>query len=322
MKPDPLSAILPPITPPGLFGEGARKQAIRPIPLGPKIRSEAAGPGTWSTFWREFGTESEPTDRCYVPGDGRHLVDRHWAHFAAALPRAARVIDLGCGSGAVGRTLLACRADLHVAGVDWADVPFRRQANLTIHPGICMEALPFDDGSFDAAVSLFGIEYGDMGRTAPELSRVLKPGARFSFLVHHHESEIVREGRARRQALKELVSGKTKAAFLAGNIAAIDQQRRGLKARFPGQPTIDLLGDHFRRTIAGTRAQRLATWEMVASNLDPEISLLLHLEKSAKSAAGMGAWLTALYSDMRSVGVSVLRRSTGEPIAWEVSGIK
>lgn len=230
----------------------------------------SAGPEAWSVFWREFSAENEPNERCHIPADGRHLVDRHWADFVQDLPPGAHVIDLGCGAGIVGRKLLSRRRDLQVASVDWTRVPTSGPANLTIHAGVSMEALPFGECSFDAAVSLFGIEYGDIVKTARELERVLKPGARFSFLAHHRESEIVREGDARRKALRELTSGPMKSAFLSGSAAGVDQQRQGLKTRFPNEPMVRLISDHFRRNIARTRAQRQEIWQRLADELDPK----------------------------------------------------
>lgn len=281
-----------------------------------------AGAENWSRFWLEFCPADKPHEQCYVPEDGRDAVDRHWAHFANDLPRGARAIDLGCGAGTVGRQLLSHRNDLRVAGVDWARVPAPSQDHLTIHTPVSMEALPFGGGSFDAAVSLFGIEYGDIAGTARELERVLKAGARFSFLVHHRESEIVREGGARRRALRQLISGEMKRAFLSGNAGGLDQQRQELARQFPGQPMVKLVSDHFRRNIACTRMERQTIWQKLADDLDPEISLLLQLERSAKSAAEMAAWLAPLLSIMNVIGVSVLRGRSGRPIAWHVHGIR
>lgn len=322
MKPDPIRAVPQAIIAGAVYASHARHASgWSPIPRG-SSKESPAGPGIWSTFWREFGLENAPNERCHVPGDGQEAVDRHWAEYADGLPRGAQAIDLGCGAGILGRTLLGRRSDLRVTGVDWANVPIPHQANLTICPRVSMEALPFSDSSFDAAVSLFGIEYGEIDKIARELGRVLKPGARFSFLVHHRESAILREGCARRRALRELIAGKMKTAFLAGNMTAIDQQRRRLREQFPEEPMVNLVSGHFRRNLARSRAERQALWQELAGGLDPEIALLMHLERSAKSAAGMGAWLVPLLSAMGSVGVSVLRRSSGEPIAWEVSGTK
>lgn len=297
-----------------------------PIRVPPQIARAgmrpATGQGLWSTFWQDFCLEGEPHERCHVPGDGRAVVDAHWAAFADGLERGAQVIDLGCGAGVAGCALLRRRGDLQVTGVDWANVPVTRRPNLTIHPWVSMEALPFEDGGFDAAISLFGIEYGDIGKTGAELARVLKPGAAFSFIVHHRESEISREGMARRRALRELIAGGMKAAFLAGDAAGIDRQRQRLRAQFPGEPAVNLFGGYYHRNATRTRAERQAIWQKLAGEIDPEIALLGHLERSAKAPAELGAWLVPLLAGMARVSVAVLRRGSGEPIAWEVSGAR
>lgn len=313
MKLDPVRAVAP---------STVRVPSPGKTPPSGASKSGAAGAATWSTFWREFGPENAPLERCHVPADGRWAVDQHWGLFADPLPRGARVIDLGCGAGVAGRRLLDRRSDLDVVGIDWADVPIAPRRNLTIHPGVAMEALPFADRSFDAAISLFGIEYGDMAKIARQLERVLKPGAYFSFLVHHQDSEIPREGGVRRRALRELIAGRMKQAFLAGNGEEIGRQRLRLKAQCPGEPMVGLVSDYFRRNIELPRSDRQRIWQKLADGLVPEIALLAHLERSAKSAAAMGAWLVPLLPIMRLVGVSVLRRGSGQPIAWNVSGIR
>ena len=287
-----------------------------------KLKAGAAGPIHWSSFWEDFTRDGALHERCHVPGDGRAAVDRHWAQIAERLPHGADVIDLGCGAGVLGHMLLDHRSDLQVTGVDFAKVPTAAPANLTIHPWVSMEDLPFDDGSFDAAISLFGIEYGNIELTARELARVLRPGAGFSFLVHHAESEILREGGVRRRALREMLSGPMKAAFLTGSVDGINRACLRLRAQFGDEPSVRLFSDHLRRQATRTRAERLAMWQKLADDLEPELALLGHLERSAKSAAAMGAWLAPLLSIMVSVRVAVLRTGSRQPIAWEVSGTR
>jgi ubiquinone/menaquinone biosynthesis C-methylase UbiE len=309
VKPDPIHVFVPPILARSPAANGSSKPSHAEQRL-------------WSTFWQDFALENEPHERCYVPGDGRHVVDQHWVQFADSLPEGGQVIDLGCGAGIVGRTLLGRRKDLHVTGVDWADVPIMAMPNLRICPMVNMEALPFADHGFDAAVSLFGIEYGNIAKTAQQLERVLKGGARFSFLVHHRESEIFREGSARRRALKELMAGPIKAAFLAGSFEDIRRQRQSLAKHFPAESMVNLVSDYFLRNITHTRTERQALLQNLADGLDPEIALLRQMERAAKSTADIASWLVALLSNMRMVSVSILRRSAGEPIAWSVSGVR
>jgi ubiquinone/menaquinone biosynthesis C-methylase UbiE len=319
MTSNPVHDFLVPIVNGRHFGGSVRHVQNRPASQ-PKCSRD--GPGIWSEFWREFHPVGRPSERCHIPGDGRYAVDRHWAQFAAGLPRDARVIDVGCGAGILGRILLNCRNDLRVTGIDFADVPIPDLPNLAVHPRTSMEELPFENGCFDAAISLFGIEYGNIDKTAQELGRVLNDGARFSFLVHHSQSEIVCEGRTRRRGLLELFSGRVKAAFLGGSVAAIEQQLRKLQDQFPDEPSVKHFSRYLRHHITGNRAERQAKWQYLLDGLAAELALLAQLERSAKSAEGMGSWLPALLSVMRVVSVSLLRRNSGEPLAWRINGLR
>lgn len=279
-----------------------------------------AGASHWSTFWRDFGEGDQRPERCHVPGDGRQVIDRHLASFAAALPPQARIIDLGCGAGYAGHKLLAHRADLQVTGVDFAEVPSLSAPGLTVLPGIDMAALPFDSGQFDAAVSLFGIEYAAIAQTARELVRVLRPGSPFSLVVHHRDSEIAREGLCRVTGIRDVLSGKVRAAFLAGDQARLDRHRIRLLDQHPGEPTVKLMTGYLARSISQPRASRHAIWDKLTGDVATEVTLTSQMVRSAKDPEQLGAWLAPLLAAMARVDVSVLRRGSGEPIAWSVSG--
>jgi ubiquinone/menaquinone biosynthesis C-methylase UbiE len=93
-----------------------------------------------------------------------------------------RILDVACGSGNV--SLAAARRGAVVTGIDfvaalleraqeraaaeWLEIDFREAD---------AEALPFDDGSFDAVLSGFGVMFApDQERAAAELLRVCRPG--------------------------------------------------------------------------------------------------------------------------------------------------
>jgi SAM-dependent methyltransferase len=289
---------------------------------GSAMPAGSASADHWSTYWRDFGEGDQLPERCHIPGDGRQVVDRHWTWFANGLPRGAQVLDIGCGAGTVGRSLLDCRPDLFVTGIDFAQVTASPVPGLAIQQGIRMEAMPFEGGSFDAAVSLFGIEYGNVAQTARELARVLKRGARFSFVMHHAESEIAREGSARVFGIRDALSGKVKDAFLAGDAARLDQQRLRLQNQHPGEPTVKLLCDYFGRTIGRLREERHAIWPKLEDDVAVEVALTGYMVRCARSAEQLGAWLAPLLNVMAAVEVSAMRRGSGEPIAWVVSGTR
>ena len=102
---------------------------------------------------------------------------------AARVGAGMRVLDVACGPGPV-TAALAGRGALPV-GLDFSP------AMLTLarggHPGLRFEEgdaemLPFDDGSFDAVVSNFGIHHVSSPiRALGEAHRVLRPGGQVAF---------------------------------------------------------------------------------------------------------------------------------------------
>ena len=97
---------------------------------------------------------------------------------ALGLNGGERVLDVACGTG--NAALLAWRAGAGVTGLDSSprllDVARERVPQAEFVLGDCAE-LPFEDGQFDAAVSVFGVIFArPAARAAAEIARVVKPG--------------------------------------------------------------------------------------------------------------------------------------------------
>jgi SAM-dependent methyltransferase len=107
----------------------------------------------------------------------------------AELASADRVLDVGCGEGQVSRRLAAAKPGRSVVGVD----PTQRHIEVAESRGGAVEyrlgvvdALPFDDASFDAVVACLVFEHVDnLDGAIAEVSRVLAPGGTFLFLLNH-----------------------------------------------------------------------------------------------------------------------------------------
>jgi SAM-dependent methyltransferase len=107
---------------------------------------------------------------------------------AAHLAGAARVLDVGCGEGQVSRLARTGGATTTV-GIDptWTQlVVAAERAGGPAYARSGAGALPFADGSFDAAVACLVFEHiHDVDDAIAEVARVLAPGGRFLFLLTH-----------------------------------------------------------------------------------------------------------------------------------------
>jgi SAM-dependent methyltransferase len=274
----------------------------------------------WSTFWAEQGADS----RCLANAGPavRRALDAHWSAFAATLPAGARILDIGCGAGIVARALLAARGDLALTGVDLARVPPASDRRIALLSATPMESLPFGDGCFDAAVSQFGFEYGDVAAAAREMARVLAQGARFSFVVHHGASAIVRQGQARAPALRIVLGGEVKRAFLAGAAAALEQALRPAHRAASADPLIGQAVGALRARTALPSAQRVLVWNKIVEALAPEQDLIAALLSACVSPSRLETWLAGLSSLFEVTAASPLCAAAGNPIGWRIEGVK
>lgn len=153
----------------------------------------------WSSYWAGGGLHS-----CIgsLVDDRAGAVNTFWRDCFAPLRDGERILDLATGNGALPKLLKdAVPARVRVDAVDLADVAPRWRAadaddGITFHPRVRMEALPFDDGTFDLVASQFGLEYARWPVALDEATRVCRPGGRLAFVMHHADSVIVRMGRS------------------------------------------------------------------------------------------------------------------------------
>jgi SAM-dependent methyltransferase len=132
---------------------------------------------------------TEAQQATWASGDF-HEIARQNVVMAEALcvavdPRAGqRVLDVACGSGTA--ALVAARRYCEVTGIDYVRELIDRAQQRARAEGFTVDlrvadaqALPFDDGSFDVVLSVYGVQFApDQQRAADELLRVCRPGGR------------------------------------------------------------------------------------------------------------------------------------------------
>ena len=157
----------------------------------------------WDDYWQN--TKALNSFAEGEQGSGYNgAIAEFWHQQFTALPANARILDLACGNGALAVLALQFSNEFQVYGSDAAQIkpleqfserdnayPFLQQ--IRFFPSMPSEQLSFSDQSFDAVYSQFGFEYGDTEQSLLQILRVLKPGGRFTALIHHSASFITKD---------------------------------------------------------------------------------------------------------------------------------
>lgn len=174
---------------------------------GPADRDAAA----WSRYWQAgFG------DSVYSNGQPVSF-EPEWTGFFQTLSADTRLIDLACGAGAVSRLAHAHDAGWDITGVDYAD-HLPEIEGITTRASVNLAALPFENASFDAAVSQFGFEYCDDPAAVIETARILAPGGRIGLLMHAADGAVVTDTHTILHRADALLAGTGLAATMAAMI--------------------------------------------------------------------------------------------------------
>jgi SAM-dependent methyltransferase len=293
--------------------------------------------GVWSDFWAQGG--AGPASGC-LPHALRQIDDvqkRVWAAVVRPLARGARVLDLATGDGAVLGKIQSDRRDLKLVGVDSAASLPAKLKGAQIKAGVAMERLPFPGGSFDLVTSQFGIEYGDVAATSREVARVLRPGGRFAFLIHHAGGPIVAHNAPRREALEAVIEQSDLLARARGLVtaraigplptpASFAAFVHELGARFPRQPVAAEFAAAVLQTLELSRGKSVAEALDTLSELERrghnDIGRTRALMAAARDADGIAALQEVLNSGgLSSEQPQLVQEASGvQPFAWLVSG--
>lgn len=204
------------------------------------LPDESARRAAWSAYWATGGLHS-----CVGSFDGNYggAIAGFWRGVFARLPATpVRAIDLATGNGAIPLMLWEQRGSpggLSVDAVDLAQVAPAwhepgKHAGIRFHAGVAMEALPFEDASFDLVTSQYGFEYARREEALAEALRVLKPGGSLALVMHHAGSVLVQVGRAELAHQDHLMAPHGLLDCAAAVIPWFAQARRGVDpGRFP-----------------------------------------------------------------------------------------
>lgn len=192
-------------------------------------------------------------------------LDQHWRHTAVAalgLAPGSTVLDLACGTGALGE--VARRAGYRVVGADMSAGMLAKRRP----PGGAAQcdaaALPFATATFDGVVCGYALRnFTDLAACIAEAGRVVRPGGRVAVLeVATPPNPLVRAGHAVwfRHAVPRigaLVSDPDAYRYLPDSVAYLPDEH-GLRALFrdAGFSAVGrrLLQGGLSQLLTGTRA--------------------------------------------------------------------
>lgn len=170
------------------------------------------------------------------------------------VPRGARWLDAGCGTGALTATVRARRDPVRAIGVD-PSTAFVSFAGGRISDAVTSfvngdgTALPFADGSFDAAVSGLVLNFvPEPGRMAAEMARVTRGGGcvalyvwdyggRMEMMRHFWDAVIELDPVARRydEGMRFSIcrADRLEALFREAGLSAVEARDIDIPTRFP-----------------------------------------------------------------------------------------
>lgn len=152
----------------------------------------------WSDYWEQGHLTSFGAD---FSGNYSGVLKDIWQPVFENLPNSFKVLDICTGNGALPLLIQGYFENKarsgHIIGLDLASVqqpdtsPLNSNIKVELMGGVNCEELPVD-GPFDLVMSQFGIEYSNLDKTLPEVSRVLASQGKVNLVCHHVQSLIIK----------------------------------------------------------------------------------------------------------------------------------
>jgi SAM-dependent methyltransferase len=210
---------------------------------------------------------------------------------AVAVRRGERVVDVACGTG--NAAIPAALAGGRVIGVDLVSAMFAAAERRAADAGVEIdwvegdaEALPFENGSFDVALSTFGLMFAPrQGVAATEMARVVREGGRIGLASWTPEGTVgglfgVLERHLPATDPSPMLWGREGHVreYFAGSGFDLHFERRALRLN----PDIDVeeaagfyLGSFGPLVRARQRLEPEGRWEAAAAELVPAIESMM-----------------------------------------------
>jgi ubiquinone/menaquinone biosynthesis C-methylase UbiE len=265
----------------------------------PASPSPLASPLAWDLVSKDYALETVPQFELFAQ-DALGLV---------TVTAKSRVLDVACGPGTL--ALIAARHVAHVDAIDFSAAMtqelLRRASemairNIDVRVGNG-QSLPYEDGVFDAAFSMFGLMFfPERVKGLSEMCRVLKPGGSAvisSWLPFENMPLFARLMEELRQKIPDLPFGQGKAPLGEADEIRDEMQSAGLSqvrveraSHAIEAPSLEAFWGGLQRTMAPLvllqKKLGPAAWNPIAQNIRAS------LEKQVGSGAQrveMQAWL-------------------------------
>ncbi|WP_342372934.1 class I SAM-dependent methyltransferase [Propioniciclava soli] len=209
----------------------------------------------------------------------------------AVSPRAHRVVDVACGTGAMGREL--ARPDRTVIGVSLSTDELRLARRKTPGPWLCADAraLPLADGSVDAVVSMMGaIVVQPVEEFFAEVGRVLRPGGMFAFMaptvvpLHPRDLATSLGVVARLRSLPRFpgpteITGYVPALVGTGLRKVEDARERYHFAVRTAQDAVDVVDALYLPLTTAERRERAVAWLVERTERDEDVRISIAMRR-------------------------------------------
>ncbi len=170
----------------------------------------------WDSYWLSTETLSSFAQSNHKDGYQGDVLN-FWNAIFREFQSSAKLLDIGCGNGALAVLAEQYPKEFEITAIDAANIDPTKHfndnekvslslKNINFYSEMCCEKLNFNDSSFDYLISQFGIEYSDLNFSFLEANRVLKSGGELIALVHHRNSFITQDCQQGIKVLSQFVN--------------------------------------------------------------------------------------------------------------------